>query len=539
MAVSALLSRPPANLSSLSAFSPSRISRSACSPSPRAALPSRISVTAFTATRHDSPPPQLMTRPRASPLGTSQRVTRFSRVPLLSSAPQQRHQNSNVSDFSRSSECKRRGAVVSRAFLLPVDPWSPNIDSQSIASSLFAVSLFPYLGFLYFLTRSGTAPRITLFGFYFLLAFVGATIPAGIYAKIHYGTSLSNVDYLHGSAESLLTITNLLIVFGLRKALRDEETSEASVGDSSEKDSSERVVRRQATQQPPLVVLESTEVSVTTAEAVADSQAAATSPSSTQGLPAAVVDAAFAAAEAIAAGVPVTGGGRALETPADVAEGLPPLVDTSARRDSGEEARKKGTRREIPITETDFEREGIQEDEEFLEKDEPMESPVDVTLGEEPGSEGGGGEDVEEVERSPPLDTQATSAQEKAAEEMTTSPAAAGEEITGSCSRAAGRWSLRSHGKAAENEVMRTQEVQEQETRRVKVRMDNNEVTYEINTTAPLKNMFALFCKRLHLPEDGVKFCKNGRAIRGNQTVLEAKLANNCIIDGYVSKDGG
>lgn len=103
-----------------------------------------------------------------------------------------------------------------------MDPWSPGgIDSQSIASSLFAVSLFPYLGFLYHLTKSKTAPKLTLFGFYFLLAFVGATIPAGIYAKVHYGTSLSNVDYLHGSAESLLTVTNLFIVLGLRKALRE------------------------------------------------------------------------------------------------------------------------------------------------------------------------------------------------------------------------------------------------------------------------------------------------------------------------------
>lgn len=50
-----------------------------------------------------------------------------------------------------------------------------------MAPQLFAMSLFPYLGFLYHLTKSGQAPRLTLFGFYFLLAFVGATIPAGIY----------------------------------------------------------------------------------------------------------------------------------------------------------------------------------------------------------------------------------------------------------------------------------------------------------------------------------------------------------------------
>ena len=66
-----------------------------------------------------------------------------------------------------------RQVVVSG--FLPVDPWSPNTDQQSVASSLFAASLFPYLGFLYHLTKSKTAPKLTLFGFYFLLAFVGAT----------------------------------------------------------------------------------------------------------------------------------------------------------------------------------------------------------------------------------------------------------------------------------------------------------------------------------------------------------------------------
>ncbi|XP_066381181.1 uncharacterized protein [Miscanthus floridulus] len=134
----------------------------------------------------------------------------------------------------------QRAAVV-RCGLLPVDPWAPTMDSQSVASQLFAVSLFPYLGFLYFMTRSKTAPRLTLFGFYFLLAFVGATIPAGIYAKVHYGTSLSNVDWLHGSAESLLTLTNLFIVLGLRGALRklEKEDTNGRISEASE-DSKEK-----------------------------------------------------------------------------------------------------------------------------------------------------------------------------------------------------------------------------------------------------------------------------------------------------------
>lgn len=131
------------------------------------------------------------------------------------------HQRRQLS--ARNRQMSPRALLVGG--ILGVDPWSPNIDSQSIATQLFAASLFPYLGFLYYITKSRTAPKLTLFGFYFLLAFVGATVPAGIYAKIHYGTSLSNVDWLHGSAESLLTLTNLFIVLGLRKKLREEETS--------------------------------------------------------------------------------------------------------------------------------------------------------------------------------------------------------------------------------------------------------------------------------------------------------------------------
>ncbi|KAL0408047.1 UNVERIFIED_CONTAM: hypothetical protein Sradi_1739100 [Sesamum radiatum] len=108
---------------------------------------------------------------------------------------------------------KGKGKVC-EGFLFPIDSWLPNIDSSVIATRLSALSLLPYLGFLYFITKSKSAPRLTLFGFYFLLAFVGAA------TKVHYVTSLSNVDWLHGGAETLLMLTNLFIVLGLRAALR-------------------------------------------------------------------------------------------------------------------------------------------------------------------------------------------------------------------------------------------------------------------------------------------------------------------------------
>lgn len=89
--------------------------------------------------------------------------------------------------------------------------------------TLFALSLFPYLGFLWFLTRSGKAPRLALIGFYGTLVFVAVTIPAGIYAKQVYGAALANIDWLHGSAEIFLTLSNILIVLGFREAVLNQE----------------------------------------------------------------------------------------------------------------------------------------------------------------------------------------------------------------------------------------------------------------------------------------------------------------------------
>jgi hypothetical protein len=91
--------------------------------------------------------------------------------------------------------------------------------------SLFALSLFPYLGFLWFLTRSGQTPRLALIGFYMTLVFVAVTIPAGIYAQVAYGESLANVDWLHGGAEFFLTLSNILVVLGFRQAIIQRKSS--------------------------------------------------------------------------------------------------------------------------------------------------------------------------------------------------------------------------------------------------------------------------------------------------------------------------
>ncbi|NJM27531.1 MAG: DUF3593 domain-containing protein [Pseudanabaena sp. RU_4_16] len=85
--------------------------------------------------------------------------------------------------------------------------------------ALFALSLFPYLAFLWFITKSGQMPKLALWGFYGTLVFVAVTIPVGIYAQRVYGMSLANVDFLHGGAESFLTIANILVVLGFKAAI--------------------------------------------------------------------------------------------------------------------------------------------------------------------------------------------------------------------------------------------------------------------------------------------------------------------------------
>ena len=88
-----------------------------------------------------------------------------------------------------------------------------------MTQNLFALSLFPYLLFLFFLSRTPSTPRLALVGFYLLLLFVAITIPAGLYSEIHFGTSLANVDWLHGGAEAFLTVSNVVVVLGFKQAL--------------------------------------------------------------------------------------------------------------------------------------------------------------------------------------------------------------------------------------------------------------------------------------------------------------------------------
>jgi Protein of unknown function (DUF3593) len=86
-------------------------------------------------------------------------------------------------------------------------------QGQNLAGIFFQASLLPYLLFLYFLSfRGNRIPNLSNYGFQFVLLFVLSTIPSGIISKSVYGLSLADTDWLHGGAELLLTVANILIV---------------------------------------------------------------------------------------------------------------------------------------------------------------------------------------------------------------------------------------------------------------------------------------------------------------------------------------
>jgi Protein of unknown function (DUF3593) len=102
------------------------------------------------------------------------------------------------------------------------------IESIFSKESLFALSLFPYLGFLWLMTKKVETPKIALIGFYLTLLFVAVTIPIGAYAQLVLHKSLADVDLLHGGAEFFLTLSNITIVIGFSKALKDLKSKVSS-----------------------------------------------------------------------------------------------------------------------------------------------------------------------------------------------------------------------------------------------------------------------------------------------------------------------
>ena len=100
------------------------------------------------------------------------------------------------------------------------------LSLESIArvdpSPFFILSLIPYLVFLRYAGKTKSIPKISLLGFKLTLLFVFMTIVFVIISLIYFGEELTNVDVLHGLAESFLTISDALVVYGFVLMLQSE-----------------------------------------------------------------------------------------------------------------------------------------------------------------------------------------------------------------------------------------------------------------------------------------------------------------------------
>ena len=91
------------------------------------------------------------------------------------------------------------------------------------ASNLFALSLAPFLIFLWYAKRSKRFPPLAWWGFAAILVFVLITVVAGAIAQLRFGQQLADVDHLHGGAEAFLSASNLLVALGFAGATQQHE----------------------------------------------------------------------------------------------------------------------------------------------------------------------------------------------------------------------------------------------------------------------------------------------------------------------------
>ena len=81
-------------------------------------------------------------------------------------------------------------------------------------TALFAASIFPYAIFLFYLYKIKSFNKIVKTGYSLTVLFVFKTLVVSIYTLNHYDKNLVELDFLHGFAESFLTLSDFVILLG-------------------------------------------------------------------------------------------------------------------------------------------------------------------------------------------------------------------------------------------------------------------------------------------------------------------------------------
>ena len=90
---------------------------------------------------------------------------------------------------------------------------------------LFAVSIIPYAIFLLYLYKLKSVNNFVKTGFSLTVFFVLITILLSIFTLNYYNKTLVEVDFLHGLAESFLTLSDFVILFGFIRLLNSLEVN--------------------------------------------------------------------------------------------------------------------------------------------------------------------------------------------------------------------------------------------------------------------------------------------------------------------------
>ena len=90
---------------------------------------------------------------------------------------------------------------------------------------LFAVSIIPYAIFLFYLYKIKSVNNFVKTGFSLTVLFVLITILVSIFTLNYYNKTLVAVDVLHGLAESFLTLSDFVIMFGFIRLLNSIEVN--------------------------------------------------------------------------------------------------------------------------------------------------------------------------------------------------------------------------------------------------------------------------------------------------------------------------
>ena len=92
-------------------------------------------------------------------------------------------------------------------------------------TAIFAVSIIPYAIFLFYLYKINSFNKFVKIGFSLTVLFVFITILVSIFTLNKYDKTLVDVDFLHGFAESFLTLSDFVILFGFIKILNSLEVN--------------------------------------------------------------------------------------------------------------------------------------------------------------------------------------------------------------------------------------------------------------------------------------------------------------------------